>query len=61
MRLEPAFWQALDAIALMEQKTVSAVVAEIDRKRGRSGLSASTRVFVVNYFRVNAALAGGTT
>jgi predicted DNA-binding ribbon-helix-helix protein len=54
MRMEPDFWQALEAIASMEQKTVNAVVAEIDRKRGRSGLSASVRVFIVKYFRVRA-------
>lgn len=55
MRLEPDFWKALDAIALMEETTVNAIITEIDTKRGRSSMSASVRVFVVNYFRVKTA------
>jgi predicted DNA-binding ribbon-helix-helix protein len=52
MRLEPDFWRALEAIAAIERSTVNAIIQEIDQKRGRSGLSASVRVFAVNYFRV---------
>lgn len=43
--LEEEFWQALKAIARHQQRTLTAVVSEIDRQR-RGNLSSAIRVFV---------------
>lgn len=43
--LEDEFWQGLKAIARQHQRTLSAVVGEIDQNR-RGNLSSAIRVFV---------------
>ncbi len=45
--LEEEFWDALKAIAATRQQTLSNLLAEIDRKRGRQNLSSALRVFVL--------------
>ena len=50
--LEDPFWEALGAIARAEDKSVAALVGEIDRRRSASGakgtnLSASIRLYVL--------------
>jgi predicted DNA-binding ribbon-helix-helix protein len=45
--LEEEFWLALKSIAREQKQPVSALLAEIDRKRGRQNLSSAIRVFVL--------------
>jgi predicted DNA-binding ribbon-helix-helix protein len=48
--LEPSIWEAFQEIATEQRKTVSELVAEIERTRV-GGLSAAIRVYIVNYYR----------
>jgi predicted DNA-binding ribbon-helix-helix protein len=49
--LEQPFWDALKEAAEKEGKTTAAVVAEIDERRGNSGLSGAVRMWILAYFR----------
>lgn len=49
--LEQPFWDALKEAAEKEGKTTAAIVAEIDEKRGNSGLSSAVRMWILAYFR----------
>ncbi len=51
MRLEPAFWQALEEICEREKRTVNQICNEVSRTRGHASLTAAMRVFVITYFR----------
>ena len=51
VRMEPAFWDALDAIAEHETLTINQICGLIDMRRGDAALTASLRVFVVSYYR----------
>lgn len=56
--LEAAFWQALQDIALEEQRSLASLAAEIDEKRtADTGLATAIRLHVLLYFRNKAALA----
>jgi predicted DNA-binding ribbon-helix-helix protein len=44
--LEDRFWQCLRAIAFSERVNTSALVAQINAKRGKIGLSSAVRQFV---------------
>ena len=46
--LEPAFWDALKAIAEQRRLSLAALVADIDAARGPANLSSAIRVFVLN-------------
>lgn len=48
--LEPAFWDALRAIARQRGATVGHLIAEVDRDR-RGNLSSALRVFVLETLR----------
>ena len=45
--LEDAFWRELKASAEEQERTVAALVAEIDAARGPAGLSAAIRVWLL--------------
>jgi predicted DNA-binding ribbon-helix-helix protein len=47
--LEPEFWDALGTMAKAENKSVSAVVGEIDQTRGGRNLSSAIRVKILNH------------
>jgi predicted DNA-binding ribbon-helix-helix protein len=50
--VEQPFWDALKEIAAAEGKSVSALLAELDRTRApEAGLSSSVRLFVLDWFR----------
>ena len=49
--LEDAFWSDLKKIADVQQATLSALVAEIDRTRKYGNLSSAIRLFVLEHFR----------
>ena len=49
--LETAFWDALRELAKERGRSVSALVAEIDAKRGEANLSSALRVHVLHAFR----------
>jgi predicted DNA-binding ribbon-helix-helix protein len=53
--LEAEFWEALKETAATDGRTVSALVAEIDSRRGRTPLSSAIRVHLLGRYR---ALAG---
>jgi predicted DNA-binding ribbon-helix-helix protein len=48
--LEPAFWEALRAIAKSKGRPVNDVVGEIDRDRD-GNLSSAIRLYVLAYYR----------
>ena len=45
--LEPEFWEALQALAVIRGMPFAALVAEIDRTRGQRNLSSAIRVAVL--------------
>ena len=45
--LEDEFWKRLKAIAKARGSTLSKLVAEIDKERGKGNLSSAIRVFVL--------------
>ena len=49
--LEDAFWRGLKEIAIGRDKTLSALVAEIDTGRPQGNLSSAIRLFVLDYYR----------
>lgn len=55
--LEAPFWEALAEIAAARQKSVNALIAEIDRGR-RGNLSSAIRVFVLEAVRSDAGQPG---
>jgi predicted DNA-binding ribbon-helix-helix protein len=48
--LEPAFWEALDELAARRRKSLNALLAAIDAKRG-GNLSSAIRLFVLDSAR----------
>lgn len=46
--LEPEFWAALNAAAALNNKTLPALVSEIDQHRGQRNLSSAIRVWLLN-------------
>ncbi len=58
LTMEPAFWDALDALAQEEGIGLSALVARIDESRGAAGLSAAVRVYILGAYRAQAEHAG---
>jgi predicted DNA-binding ribbon-helix-helix protein len=52
--LETAFWEALKAIATEEQLSVAALIARIDKARGKAGLSSAVRVWILLHYRERA-------
>jgi predicted DNA-binding ribbon-helix-helix protein len=58
LTMEPAFWDALDALAQNEGIGLSALVARIDESRGAVGLSAAVRVYILGAYRARAMQAG---
>ena len=47
--LEAPFWDALKAIAAGEERSLAALVADIDAARGDANLSSALRVHVLNH------------
>ncbi len=54
LRLEPAMWDALEEICRREERSQHDLCAMIDERRRASSLTATIRVFIVNYFRAAA-------
>lgn len=46
--LELEFWDALQKLALQRGKSITAIVAEVDRSRGERNLSSALRVWVLD-------------
>ncbi|MEZ5923941.1 MAG: ribbon-helix-helix domain-containing protein [Hyphomicrobiaceae bacterium] len=49
--LEAAFWDALQALAQAEGRTMAEIVRAIDEKRGKAGLSSAIRVHLLERLR----------
>jgi predicted DNA-binding ribbon-helix-helix protein len=47
--LEDPFWSSIREIAHLQRKTVSKLIADIDKTREQNNLSSAIRVFVLNY------------
>lgn len=54
--LEPGFWDALRIIAERENRSISALLRDIDAGRGDHGLSSAARLYALDYFRQLAGL-----
>ncbi len=50
MRLEPAFWAALQDIAVRERTTVNDLCKRIDELRHNTPRTTRVRVFILSYF-----------
>ena len=46
--LEKEFWDALQKLALQRGRSITAIVAEVDRARGERNLSSALRVWVLD-------------
>lgn len=53
--VEAPFWEALRQAAAAKDVTLAALVAEIDADRSDAGLSSAVRVWILDYFRKQAA------
>ncbi|MFM7344514.1 MAG: ribbon-helix-helix domain-containing protein [Tagaea sp.] len=51
MRLEPAFWEALEEIARREGTDVDGLFDKVARVPHRGNLTSAIRLFVLAYFR----------
>ena len=51
MRLERSTWEALEEIAKREGCTLNKICEQIDSVKKINGLSTSTRIFVLAYYR----------
>ena len=45
--LEDAFWRQLKTVAASRSQSLSAVIAEIDARRGEANLSSAIRVYIL--------------
>ncbi|HUK09799.1 MAG TPA: ribbon-helix-helix domain-containing protein [Stellaceae bacterium] len=54
VRLEPALWDALRETCRREGKSVHDLISDIAGQRTQSTLTASIRVFLMNYFKAAA-------
>lgn len=52
--LEDAFWAGLKEIAGQEQRTLAALIAEIDSRRGANNLSSALRLHVLAHYQKRA-------
>lgn len=53
--VEAPFWESLRQISAAEHVTLAALVATIDAERGDAGLSSAVRMWVLDYYRRQAA------
>jgi len=51
VRLEPAYWEALDQICAREQVSRDRLCDMVFEASGRRRLTANLRLFLMNYFR----------
>jgi predicted DNA-binding ribbon-helix-helix protein len=50
--LEDAFWKGLKEIASARNRTMSGLIASIDRERKHSNLSSAIRLFILDFYRI---------
>jgi predicted DNA-binding ribbon-helix-helix protein len=48
LSLEPQFWDLVRIAAQARNKSIAALIGEIDRTRGDTSLSSAVRIFVLN-------------
>ena len=56
--LEEAFWNGLKEISGLRDMTLSELIDEINGNRPQGNLSSAIRLFVLDYFKSRAAVAG---
>jgi predicted DNA-binding ribbon-helix-helix protein len=56
VRLESAFWAALQDIAQQQQRTVNRIVTEIAGRRREYSLASAIRVYVLEYYQAQGGL-----
>jgi predicted DNA-binding ribbon-helix-helix protein len=52
--LEDAFWDALKEIAATEGRSITALVADVDSRRGSTNLSSALRLHALAHYRRSA-------
>ncbi len=52
--LEEPFYQALTDIASEQQRTLAALIADIDSRERQGGLSSAIRIYVLQFYRERA-------
>jgi len=50
LRLEQDFWDAIEAIAKIENRPLSEILEKLDVTRGAASFTGAIRIFCVNYF-----------
>lgn len=58
--LEPEFWQALQRLALSNNRSVNAEIGAIDAGRGERNLSSAIRLAILSAYEVRLNLQGAT-
>jgi predicted DNA-binding ribbon-helix-helix protein len=58
VRLEPVMWEALHDIARLRERSIHDLVTEIGHSRTASSLTAAIRVYIVDFYRTAALVAG---
>ena len=58
--LEPEFWQALQRLALSNNRSVNAEIGAIDAGRGQRNLSSAIRLAILSAYEVRLNLQGAT-
>lgn len=59
IRLEPAFWNGLDEIAIRENRSLETILAEVNASRGTRPLPTALRLYVTAYFQSAASAPAG--
>ncbi len=49
--LEEPFWEELKRLAIAQDKSLSALIADVDATRGKSNLSSALRVYVLRQLK----------
>ena len=58
--LEPEFWQALQRLALANNRSVNAEIGAIDAGRGERNLSSAIRLAILSAYEARLTLQGAT-
>lgn len=58
LTVDGVLWDALDRIAVREGLSLTALVAEIDRRRGQTGIQSALRTVALGYLRAASARHG---
>jgi len=49
--LEPEFWQALQEMAMAQNRSMAELIEAVDAGRGRTNLSSALRCHILNHYK----------